>query len=239
MQTSKNDLLHTLLTIPEAQVKILDIAWQSAFYNVFHQTRTSRLLHALCMAPIVLSMFVLVAFIPVGGISLIPGLPEFTAINGAFAMAILFGIWYLAMDIGVGLVSLPLMVAFWLFANAMHMLGGPYTWAVALGVLIVASLIQTISHQPEQVPPPHSGTDGFKDYEHWIDDAPLAHKAKVMALFPVFTLVETISSPRLFAVQLLRLMHKFGYKKDLEKLTRKRAQRVLETGDYDAYYTLS
>ncbi len=234
--STRNSLLDHLLTIPEAQVKVFDIEWQSAFYSVFHQTKTSRLLHALCMAPIVISLFVLMSYVSFGKFALFSWAPEITAVNGAFVLMLFSMVWYLLMDVRVGLLSLPFLFSFWLVSNGIHYIGGDLTWKITLGVLFLGSAIQTISHQPELVPPPHSGSSEFVNFKLWVKEVPFAHRLRIALMFPIFTMLELISSPRLFAVQLLRLMHKFGYKPELKKLTEKRAARVLETGRYEAYY---
>lgn len=233
---ARNSLLDHVFTIPEAQTKIFDLEWQSAFYTVFHQTKTARLLHAICMAPIVISLYVLTSYIGLGGQSLLSGAAEITVINGAFVVMIVSIIWYLIMDVKVGLVALPFVVAFWLVANTANYLAGDLGLPIALAVLVIASMVQTISHQPEMVPPPHSGSSKFVQFKYWVQNVPFLHRLRVGLMFPWFSVVELISSPRLFPIQLLRLMHKFGYKTELEALTEKRARRVLETGNYDAYY---
>lgn len=236
IMSTRNSLLDHLLTIPEAQVKIFDLEWQSAFYSVFHQTRTSKLLHAFCMAPIVISLFVLTSYIGFGGHAVLPWAAGITAINGAFVLMLVSAAWYLAMDVRVGLLAIPFLISFWLTANAVNFYGGAMAWQITLGVLFLAAAIQTISHQPELVPPPHSGSAGFKQFSQWVEDTSLASRVRIALMFPLFTLLELVSSPRLFAVQLLRLMHRFGYKPELKALTEKRARRVLETGDYSTYY---
>lgn len=231
----KVSLTQHLLTIPQAQVKIFDIEWQSAFYEVFHQTKTSKVLHTVCMAPIVFSLFALASYVDFTTASIIPALPETTAINGAFVVMIMSGIWYLMMNITIGLVSAPIVVAFWVLANVFNVSFGHDGIYIALIMLFLFSFIQTVSHQPEPVPPPHSGTKGFVAYKKWVKSATVGQKVKVIVLFPVFTMVELISSPRLLPVQILRLMHRFGYRPELKKLTTERAHRVLKTGDYEAY----
>lgn len=235
MQSEKVSVAQHLLTIPEAQIRIFDIEWQSAFYEVFHQTKTSRILHTLCMAPIVFSLFALASYINISSSSLIPSLDVLTAVNGAFVLMLILAVWYLIMDLTIGLVSVPILISFWVLANIFSYGFGFAGVYVATGILIVASLIQTISHQPELVPPPHSGSKEFVPYKKWISDSSVAQRIKVIVLFPVFTMVELISSPRLLPVQVLRLMHRFGYKPELKTLTEERAKRVLKTGDYNAY----
>lgn len=234
--STRNTLLDHVFTIPEAQVKIFDLEWQSVFYTVFHQTRTARLLHAICMAPIVMCLYVLTSYISLGGQSILPWAAEITAINGAFVVMIISIIWYLIMDIQVGLVALPFVVAFWLIANVVNHTAGDLGLPIALAVLVLTTMIQTISHQPEMVPPPHSGSSKFVQFKYWVQNVPFLHRLRVGLMFPWFSFIELISSPRLFPIQLLRLMHKFGYKPELEELTKKKARRVLETGNYDAYY---
>lgn len=235
MSQQKISLSQHLLTIPQAQVKIFDIEWQSAFYEVFHQTKTSRLLHTICMAPIVYSLFVLASYIEFSNASILPSTPAYTAVNGAFVVMLVSAIWYLLMDLTIGLISLPILVAFWFLANVFSFSFGTDGIYAALVMLFTFSFIQTVSHQPEPVPPPHSGKKGFVAYKKWVKSATLAQKVKVILLFPVFTIVELISSPRLLPVQILRLMQKFGFRPELKKLTTERAHRVLKTGDYNAY----
>jgi uncharacterized membrane protein YGL010W len=237
MEATRISVIQHLLTIPEAQVRLFDLKWQSTFYTVFHQTKTSKVLHTLCMAPIVFCLFALSSYINIGDLSVISGLPTATAINGAFIVLIVSAIWYLLMDVTIGLVTLPIIGAFWVLANLFNAYLGSTGIYVALGLLFLFSFLQTISHQPEPVPPPHSGGNKFVAYKKWIKTASLGQKVKVVVLFPVFTFVELISSPRLLPIQILRLMHRFGYKKDLEQETTALAKRVLKSGDYNAYFS--
>lgn len=236
MDKVNHSVLDHILTIPEAQIKIFDLEWQSAFYSVFHQTTFSKMLHTLCMAPIVFSLFVLTSYLDIGGAQIISNFPVYTAVNGAFLVLIIFALWYLVMDTTIGLVSLPILLFFWIAANTFNAAFGAEGWKIALGILFLCSFVQTISHQPEPVPPPHSGSNKFLSYKEWNASAHWTNKLKVSVLFPVFVMVELISSPRLLPIQVLRLMHRMGYKPKLKAITEARAKRVLETGDYNAYY---
>lgn len=236
MEATRTSIIRHLLTIPEAQVRVFDLKWQSTFYTVFHQTKTSKLLHTICMAPIVFCLFALSSYINFGQ-SLSSGLFTATAINGAFIVLIVSAVWYILMDVTIGLVTLPVIGAFWVLANLFNAYFGTTGIYVALGMLFFFSFLQTVSHQPEPVPPPHSGGNKFIAYKKWIKTASIAQKVKVVVLFPVFTCVELISSPRLLPVQVLRLMHRFGYKKDFEQETTDLAKRVLKSGDYNAYFS--
>ncbi|MFT5104205.1 MAG: YGL010W-like membrane protein [Candidatus Latescibacterota bacterium] len=235
METAKTSIVEHLLTIPEAQVRIFDLKWQSTFYTVFHQTKTSKLLHTLCMAPIVFSLFALASYVEFSDAYLFEAFPIITVVNGALLVFVISAIWYLIMDITVGLVTVPIILTFWLLANAFNAVFGTDGVYLALITLFTFSFIQTLSHQPEPVPPPHSGSKKFVAFKKWAKIASVSQKIKVITLFPVFTCVELISSPRLLPVQVLRLMHRFGFRKDLEKETTERAKRVLKSGDYNAY----
>lgn len=236
METAKTSIVEHLLTIPEAQVRIFDLKWQSTFYTVFHQTKTSKLLHTLCMAPIVFSLFALASYINFSDVSLINSLPSVTAINGALVVLIVSAIWYLVMDLTIGLITIPIIIAFWILANTFNTFLGANGIYIALGMLFLFSFIQTVSHQPEPVPPPHSGSKKFVADKKWMKISSIGQKVKVFVLFPVFTCVELISSPRLLPVQVLRLMHRFGFRKEFEKETTALAKRVLKSGDYNAYF---
>ena len=235
MQKDHYTLIDHLLTIPEAQIKIFDLEWQSAFYTVFHQTRASRLLHAFCMAPIVFSLFTLASYWNIGGAHIIESLPHLTAVNGAFIVLIVLTLWYLIMDSTIGMATFPILIGFWGLANGFNYSFGTEGWYIALGLLFTFSFFQTISHQPEPVPPPHSGTQSFLSYREWNKTASFGNKTKVIALLPIFVMIELISSPRLLPIQMLRLFHKFGYKPELLKRTEEGAKRVLASGDYNAY----
>lgn len=237
MEATRTSIIQHLLTIPEAQLRIFDLKWQSTFYTVFHQTKTSKLLHTVCMAPIVFSLFALASYINISGGSLIGSLPSITAVNGALIVLIVSAIWYLIMDLTVGMVTLPIILSFWILANLFNASLGTTGIYVALVMLFLFSFIQTVSHQPEPVPPPHSGGQKFVAYKKWMKIASLGQKIKVIVLFPVFTCVELISSPRLLPVQVLRLMHRFGFRKELEEETTALAKRVLKSGDYNAYFS--
>ncbi len=232
----KTTLLEHILTIPEAQTRVLDLEWQSTFYTVFHQTRTSRIFHAFCMAPIVLCLFVFATFIDLGVGSMVTAWAPYTAINGGLIVLLFLTVWYVAMDVKVGLATIPVILSLWVVANLLTFGLGDTAWWLAIGVLAVCTFLQTVSHQPEPVPPPHSGTDAFVEYSVWYKSSSFWNKVKVTVLFPVFMTVELVSSPRLMPVQILRLMHKFGFRKEMEARTERKAQHVLATGDYQAYH---
>lgn len=236
MQPAKTTIAEHLLTIPEAQLRVFDLKWQSTFYTVFHQTRISKLLHTFCMAPIVFSLYILASYVNILEASLLSSAPNITAVNGSLIVLILSSIWYLIMDVTIGLVTMPIILAFWVLANVFNSYFGTTGIYIALGMLFLFSFIQTVSHQPEPVPPPHSGSKKFLAYKKWMKIASIGQKVKVIVLFPVFTCVELISSPRLLPVQVLRLLHRFGYRKELEQETTERAKRVLRSGDYNAYF---
>ena len=230
---NKPTLLEQLIIIPNAQSRILDLEYQATLFTVFHQTPLSRILHTLCMGPIVFTMLILASYIPIGEGCLITGWETSTMYNGSiFLMAFLLA-WYFILDLGVGIAVAPVVIGIWMLGNVYNAHFGMQGVIYAIIALFVLSAIQTISHAMEPIPPPHSGTKGFVDIKDWQKTASLGMKVLIGSLFPVFTMVELISSPRLMPIIGLRTLHILGYKPEIQKRCNERAQKILATGDYN------
>ena len=117
----------------------------------------------------------------------------------------------------------------WLTANLfIGATGSEYVGWVGLAMYLL-SFGQSASHGLEDIPPPYNGTGRFVPR----DQVSKATQTRMALLFPFLSFHEWIASPKLLPYQMLRGLHKLGYRKDLEKRVQDKAQRMLATGIYD------
>jgi uncharacterized membrane protein YGL010W len=227
MQPSKPRLIDYIMITPDAQTRIFDLRYQVELYEIFHGTRLSRTLHALCTPVITWSLFVLATLIPLRGPALMAALPAAT-LNGAFGLMGVLLLWYLRLDALVTLIAAPILVAMWITSSLFSAaLGGAAGW-YGLGLLVVGSTIQDFSHAVEPLPPPLSGSGHFGKGKSILAEMPL--KMRIYTLIgglSIFAFLELISSPRIFAVQILNSLRRFGYKKDFYEKVTATAREVL------------
>ena len=212
-----------LLVVPEAHVRQLDLHFQTAWYDVFHRARPNQISHVLCMGPIVWVILVLACRLPLPGFTP-PGLDLGLALGFALVAA------YVAMDRWLGLVMAPVMAALWASAHLLVGAWGTGALPLALIVLAVAGGLQTWTHAFEDIPPPLSGTAGWVTVAEWRRKTPLPRLALAIALtLSVYILVEIASSPRLFGVQVFKLMLRLGYKPSVRAEIAAESRRILAT----------
>ena len=228
MKTTKPRLIDYLMITPDAQTRIFDLQYQVELYEIFHRTRLSRTLHTLCTPIITWSMFILAARIPLRGPALMAQFSMGTEINAAFVLMGVLLLWYLKLDALVALTAAPILVTMWITSNLFSAaLGGTAGW-YGLSLMFICSTIQDVSHAVEPLPPPLSGNDHFGEGKAVLARMPL--KMRIYTLvggITIFAVLELISSPRIFVVQILSILKRFGYKKDFYEKATATAHEVL------------
>jgi uncharacterized membrane protein YGL010W len=212
-----------LLVVPQAHVRQLDLHFQTAWYDVFHRVRLNQISHVLCMGPIVWVMLVFACLLP---------LPGFTppALDLGLVLALALVAAYVVMDRGLGLLMAPVMGALWVSAHLLVGARGAAALPLVLIVLAAAGALQTWTHAFEEVPPPLSGTEGWVTVAEWRRKTPLPRLMLAFGLsLSVYILVEIASSPRLFGVQVFKLMLCFGYKPSVRAEIAAESRRILAT----------
>ncbi len=97
-------------------------------------------------------------------------------------------------------------------------------------MLAAAGALQTWTHAFEDVPPPLSGTAGWVTVSEWRRKTPLPRLMLAFVLsLSVYILVEIFSSPRLFGVQVFKLMLRLGYKPRVRAEIAAESRRILAT----------
>lgn len=104
-------------------------------------------------------------------------------------------------------------------------------WYVAMdrvvGVVAGADVDQNVSHSVEPVPPVLTGR-GFEPFSVYWAKARAAHRVRLLLLNLFYLPLELVSAPRLFAVHVMRAMHRFGWQPDRAAVARSRATAILE-----------
>lgn len=224
MSRRSHPAVSLLLVVPQAHVRQLDLHFQTAWYDVFHRARPNQVSHILCMGPIVWVALSFACLLP---------LPGFTPSGLDLGLVLAFALVgaYAAMDRWLGLVMAPVMAALWASAHLLVGAWGAGAFPLALVVLGVAGAVQTWTHSFEDIPPPLSGTEGWVTVSEWRRKASLPRLLLTVGLsLSVYILVEIFSSPRLFGVQVFKLMLRLGYKPSVRAEIAAESRRILATG---------
>ena len=201
-------LLRTAMVTPLAHVASLSFEFQAYLYAVFHRTRLARVVHIVCMPLIVLSTVATISQIaPAFGWGAAGVLALFYAV-----LSVRNRMWLL------GAVMLPVTAALAWAATmwAAAGVGIPALWMVGL------SLIQTLSHSLEHVPPRVSGgPDWISVREFFLGTSRVPHGflqfarrlVRAAAMAVAGTLNELTGSWRLLPTVVVRGMWKLGYQR--------------------------
>jgi hypothetical protein len=179
---------------PAVYWRLFALDYQAEQFEVFHRTLLTRWTHYLGTEAILFCFFLLS-----WGHGLAP------LILGA-----VLSLWYLRMNVFVGFVAtLQLLVlAFAASVASAHGFGASHA-LIALAVLAAA---QNVSHSVEPVPPIITGA-GFETFPVYWAHASNAHRARLLALNALYLPLELVSAPRLFAVHILRVMQRLGWRR--------------------------
>lgn len=237
---SGSTLLHLFMIVPTAQTKVLSLRYQAELYEAFHQDWRSQLLHVLFTIPALVGFLALLASIPIGfNVQLFPGVAAANSINLALLGVFALFTWYALFDKWVALFALPFLVGAWVLANWAVLKWGGFAALYALALIFLCGAIQALSHIFEDVPPPLSGSDSWADKHEWWSNASFKQVATIGIMFPVYSTLELISIPRIFPLQILRLLHRFGYRKDFAEEVKKEALAMLFAGREDSVHSTS
>ncbi|MER2563044.1 MAG: hypothetical protein ABTQ32_20120 [Myxococcaceae bacterium] len=201
-------LMTLVLIEPGVYVRVFDLDYQAEQFEVFHARWTTRWVHYLGTQLIVGAFLLLAAQAsPVAAVAL-----------GAGLIA-----WYLAMHRVVGLVAALDVVALTAIAVSLREIVG---WQHAVTVLAVAALAQNLSHAVEPVPPTLTGR-GFESFPVYWRQASGWHRVRLLLLNLLYAPMELVSAPRLFAVHVLRALHRLGWRREWAMAVTARASAIL------------
>ena len=189
-------LLPYLLVVPAAQTRLLDLEYQAALYEVFHRRSINRISHYVCIPVITWALLALLALIPTP-----VGLPVYTVLAAVTLLA-----WYATAARRLFALALVCLAA---LTTSVYLVVDVYALldvqALVL-VLLGASYCLTITHALEEVPPPWSGRRQWTSVgEAYRNAGPWKLGLMVFCALTIYVVVELISAPRLFAVQLEHL----------------------------------
>jgi hypothetical protein len=206
-------LLALILVEPGVYVRVLDLDYQAEQFEVFHRHASTRWTHYLGTQLIVAAFLLLASFASVGPVPL--------AVVAAGALAA----WYVAMDRVVGVMASlqvgALLVLTWVARDALGL--QPLH---ALGMLGLAALAQNLSHAREPVPPTLTGR-GFEPFPTYWTRATAWERVRLLLLNALYAPMELVSAPRLFAVHVLRALHRLGWNRAWAEDVTHRAEAIV------------
>jgi hypothetical protein len=181
-----------LFVTPGAYVRVLDFPYQLDAYAGYHRRFLSKLIHCVCVTPNLLGLFILFSYLNLG----------------ILLLAVLL-IWYLRMDFRIGTAAVPALALLWLAGNSISAAAGSSALQVSLAVIGVCSLLTSLSHSVEDVPPPLSNRgDQWAPVREWVRETSIFKK---ILLLVWGTFLEVITAPRLFPVVLYLGLTKLGF----------------------------
>lgn len=211
--TPSRSLVDLILIERGVYVRVLDLDYQAEQFEVFHTHASTRWVHYLGTQVIVGAFLVAGWNVELSGLPLAP-----------FVMGVL-GAWYLAMHRAVGLVATGQVVV--LGVASFFAARAGVTATHALAALGLAALAQNLSHSVEPVPPMLTGRQ-FEPFPVFWSQASWSERVRLLALNMLYAPLELVSAPRLFAVHVLRAMHRLGFAPGWANEIRARAGRILK-----------
>jgi hypothetical protein len=206
-------LAHALFIVPTAHVRF-DRTFQAEMYELFHLRAPARLGH------LIFTPLINIALLAVLG-ALVPG----GEIVGAAAIVA----WSLYVDRIAGLLVVPLALAAVVGSHELASLLGAHVLAGGLGIAFAGGFAQAASHAPEPIPPPWTGSHRFMPLGPWLRSTPPARVAILFLLTPtVFPLLEVWAAPRVWVLQVMHLMMRAGYRRELRTQLERRVVEILD-----------
>lgn len=217
------------LVAPLAQVRFLDLYYQTYLYRIFHRKPVALVGHSITAPAILFFLTLWLSTVRLGwGLSLgdffAAGMVAFYAVicyaNRTWS---LFSLMAAAM-VTFRVISELLVVWF----------AGRGLWALAL--VVVASLAQALSHINEDSLPPFVGgrADAWTPYMDYWNESPwmwLAVHVYTLLTLPVWTALEFASTPRVFAVQGLLALVGAGLYRDFATDMEELVQNAYQMGN--------
>jgi len=227
VQTSQRRLRDYLFIVPEAHVRLNDFQFQVEIYDVFHRRWGSRIGHTVCTPLVMTGIFALLALLPVGPIdSFLGGAP--IAHGLAVPATLLLLGWFVSIDTLAGMMMVPFMALTLVAAHVLDQVSGVHALRNGLILVYVSSFFQMLSHGFEEFPPPLSGSYRWVPFRAWLRrvDVPTV-LGLVLASTTVYTALECWASPRVWLLQMIKVMMAFGYRPELRQMLRKRVPEIL------------
>ncbi|ETW05117.1 hypothetical protein H310_04138 [Aphanomyces invadans] len=124
-----------------------DLEKQVEFYLSYHSNPINKLLHVICIWPILLSaIFLLCSTTPYFDVPFQP----YVVANTALVGAVIYVVWYIVLDSYAGTLAASFIVAMYIWSNVYisHAVAttGESPWRMALGIHVTAWIIQFIGH---------------------------------------------------------------------------------------------
>ncbi len=222
--------LRSFLISPFTQLTFVSFDLQMFLFDVFHTTRTARAGHFVGMLGVNLFVLALAVHASGGALGGAPVALALLAWYGAVAWTTRLALWWVAMVAVVG--------ALWVGACA---LGAALTAsALAVGVGVSGAVV-AFSHLPEPLYPPRAGDplrwltvgefirgpDGARNPATTV----ALRAVRVSSYVFVGWVSEMWASPRLLPYNVLRLMFRAGYARELSTVLDERARRAWASGN--------
>lgn len=224
MNTPAQRLAQSILIVPAAHSRILDMRFQIEMYELFHQTLLCRLGHMICTPLVLLGALILASRIELAGATVTPA-SIYVATLAAFAISL---------DRRVGAVMIPLLAALLLLAHHLGAALGARATPAAIALMVAGSVFQTLSHMADAVPPPASGAPGWVPTRAWIKSSSLGQLIRVGALSATaFTLLEFWATFRIWPLQVLHLLLRLGYRPELRRTLHRRVEAIFAHPEID------
>lgn len=201
------EAVHDALIVPAAHTRVLDSELQSELYEVFHTGPVARWGHAIC-TPI--TNTALLALAGELTIELATGSGHAT-VPGGVAAAIVALAFYLAVHGAWALAMAPLLGIALLAAGGLRALAGDDVVVVACAIAAVSTVVQTLSHALEPVPPPWAPGRAFAPPAVVLPRIPwwraLGLVAAAVLVYPV---LELWAAPRVWPLQVAHALGRLG-----------------------------
>jgi hypothetical protein len=224
---------------PRIQYDLADVEYQAYAFELFHRRFLTRLVHYFTVPGISLCLCVFGAHF-----SLWSGSPRWA--NGALAFAaaasLLHAVWCARRGLWpVAIATIAVLVAMWLGGTAIAMrtaLPGARwfhpTGALATNPLVGAyalALIETTSHYLEPVPPPITASWRWMSMLDFLRRGGRHVWYGLFGYPTFFTMTTFISNLHLLPLMVIRLLARFGYRRDVDEDMRARAIEQHRLGD--------
>jgi hypothetical protein len=204
-------LSRAFFIVPGAHVRF-DRAFQTEMFELFHGGSLARWGHLVCTPLINVALLTALA-------SLLPGssLGPF-ALDGAMLGVLAILVWSFHVDRAAGLVLVPCALLAAVVARELATALGEHALSLSLFAAWLLGAVQTFSHLSEPIPPPWSGSHGFLPLRAFLESAPGPRIASLLLLAgTVFVVLEVWAAPRVWALEVLHVLMRAGYRPELRE----------------------
>ena len=214
---------YAIFIVPDAHTRITDAEFQGEMYEVFHTSLLARAGHAVCTPIINICLFALAGLLslsmPVAdGAITLTGTPIAALLALAFHVVI-YGRWALIMT--------PVLALAALLATMLRQELGNQLVAVAVSVMIAATLFQTWSHLGEPLPPPWSRSHCFAPVREVVrQSSPPQLALLVLYTVSLFPLLEFWAALRIWPLQVAHVLGRAGWMKERTRRLQERVRTI-------------